>query len=85
MKNLNYQTRDFYIACILRTCKIPLTEIVREGYNYAIFIFDAPQEDCEEIIKKHWDRNLMVESRLLIETINELKTRIHERMKSNNL
>ena len=84
MKNLNtWSTSDFYSAVIVRASGIPLFKLVREQGKFLTFQFTASPESCEEIIKKHWDRTLKVESRLLIETINELKTRIHEKTKGN--
>ena len=80
MNNLIFKSQDFYISCILRASKIPLKEIVRNRGNFVLFIFDAPQEKCEQIIKKHWDGDLHLSTRTLIETINELKSRIHEKM-----
>lgn len=82
MKNLNtWSTSDFYSAVIIRASGIPLLSLIREQGKFLTFQFASSPEICEEVIKKHWDRTLKVESRLLIETINELKTRIHEKGK----
>lgn len=79
--NAKWNTSDFYSAVIVRASGIPLTDLKRDNGKFLTFQFSASPGVCEEIIKKHWDRILKVESRLLIETINELKTRIHERAK----
>lgn len=79
--NLIFTTSDFYSACVLRAKNIPLDSLTKERGNYITFSFDASPEICEGVLKEHWDRTLLLESRLLIETINELKTRVHDKMK----
>jgi len=76
-----YKTHDFYNACILRASGIPLKTLQKESHKLVVFIFDSPAEVCEQIINRHWDRSLKLESRLLIETINELKSRVHEKLR----
>lgn len=76
-----WETSDFYSAVIVRANGAPLINLRRSSSKFLVFEFSAIPEWCEEIIKKHWDRTLKIESRLLIETINELKTRIHEHSK----
>lgn len=78
-KNTIWQTNDFYSAVLVRASGIPLINLISGNGKFLTFQFSASPVKCEEIIKKHWDRTLKVESRLLIETINELKTRIHEK------
>jgi hypothetical protein len=80
-KNTTWQTNDFYSAVLVRASGIPLLNLISGNGKFLTFQFSASPDMCEEIIKKHWDRTLKVESRLLIETINELKTRIHEKSK----
>jgi hypothetical protein len=41
------------------------------------FVFDDPEHKAEEILRGYWAREIRIEARSLIETINELKTRIH--------
>lgn len=79
--NLIFITSDFYSACILRASNIPLSSLTKEKGNFISFRFEKAPETCELILKSHWDRSLKLESRLLIETINELKTRVHDKMK----
>lgn len=82
-KNTTWQTSDFYSAVIVRANGALLINLKRSSNRFLVFEFSATPEWCEEIIKKHWDRTLRIESRLLIETINEFKTRIHEHSKGN--
>lgn len=86
MKNTKdvWTTSDFYSAVLVRASGIPLLNLSKEKGRFVVFHFSAFPEICEEILKKHWDRDLRLETRLFIETINELKTRVHEKMKATN-
>lgn len=87
MQNVNekifWSCSDFYSAVILRAAGIPLFGLTKMPAKFVNFVFNAPQEKCEAILKSHWDRTLHLETRLFIETINELKTRVHEKVKEN--
>lgn len=84
MENKVWNTSDFYSAALVRASGIPLIELSKEQGKFVAFHFESSPEICEEILKKHWDRTLKLETRLLIETINELKTRVHEKLKGNS-
>ena len=81
-KNNIWSTADFYSAVIVRASGIPLIDLVKEQGKFVTFYFNAHADVCEMLLKKHWDRSLKLETRLFIETISELKVRIHERVKS---
>jgi hypothetical protein len=86
-KNKSYwETSDFYSAVLVRASGINLSNLVRraESDKFLTFQFNSTPETCEEILRKHWDRSLKLETRLIIETINALKTRIHEKAKEGN-
>lgn len=74
---MRYITQDFYAGAILRAFGIPLTNVIKQNGNFCVFHFDATADECEEILKKHWDRTLVLPSRNLIDSIVELKNRIH--------
>ena len=68
---------DFYQAVILKTLGFPLLRLERGQGKFVTFIFDDPDFKAEAIIQQYWDRQVTVVARDLIESINELKTRIH--------
>jgi hypothetical protein len=72
-----YSSRDFYISASLLAKGITLLRLERETATNFLFIFDITPEEAKKLIADHWNKNLMVPSRNLIEAINELKTRIH--------
>jgi hypothetical protein len=74
---MSYVTQDFYSAAILRASGVPLTNVVKVNGNFCSFYFNISQHDCEDILQRHWNRTLTVPSRNLIDSIVELKTRIH--------
>jgi len=73
-----YKTTDFYSAVILRTFDVPLLSLEKANRKTLIFVFNNEMKTCEALLQKFWDRKLSVEPRLFIETINELKVRIHQ-------
>lgn len=81
MKTNKWETSDFYSAVIVRANGVPLADLTKKDGKFVTFQFSDSPEVCEAILKKHWDRTLKLETRLFIETINELKTRVHETLK----
>ena len=78
MENLReFRLNDFYQSCILKTVGFPLLRLEKSSGRYVGFVFDDPEYKAEETIEKYWSREIKVVARDLIETINELKTRIH--------
>lgn len=78
MENLNeFKLNDFYQSCILKVLGFPLLRLERGNSRFVIFVFSDPEHKAEETISKYWNREVQVVARNLIETINELKTRIH--------
>lgn len=73
----NYETKDFYIACLFRSLGIPVLRLRPSESNFIIFEFSITSQKAEEIIQHYWNRQLQVEPRALIDAINELKTRLH--------
>ncbi len=80
-ENFVWACTDFYSAVLLRASGIPLIRLDKSSDKSVTFYFEASHKVCDDIFKKHWDRSLRIESRLIIETINELKTRVHEKMR----
>lgn len=79
MENKYWSTSDFTSACIIRASSIPLIRL--EKNNRIIdFIFNSSPTTCESILRKHWDRQLILETRQLFEVISELKTRVHQEL-----
>ena len=72
-----FKLNDFYQSCILKTVGFPLIRLEKTAGHFVNFIFDDPDYKAEETIEKYWGREIKVVARDLIETINELKTRIH--------
>jgi len=78
MEYLNeIKLQDFYQAVILKTVKFPLIRLEKSGDRFVTFVFSDPNYKAEKTLKKYWNKELPVEARDLIETINELKTRIY--------
>lgn len=73
----SYRTKDFYHAVVLKALGFGLLGLDRSEGKFSIFIFDDNDQTAEETVKKYWDRALVVEPRALVDSINELKTRLY--------
>lgn len=73
----SYRTKDFYHAVVLKSLGFNLLELDRSEGNFSVFVFADEKENAEETIKKYWNRALKVEPRSMVDSINELKTRLY--------
>lgn len=78
-KTTEFRTHDFYQACILKTLGFKLLRLERTNGKFVDFIFDDPKFEAEITLEAYWNRQTQVIARDLIESINELKTRIYAR------
>lgn len=74
---MEYRSRDFYISASLLAKGTRLIRLDKESENTYLFVFYISPEEAKKLIQDHWNKQLMVASRDLIEAINELKTRLH--------
>ena len=75
--NREFRINDFYQAVILKTVGFPLLRLERGNGKFVTFVFDDPEYKAEEVLEKYWQREIKVIARDLVESINELKTRIY--------
>lgn len=76
--NMEYETRDFFLsACILAT-SAKITKVIRQEGKICIFVFDITPDAAKDIIRRHWNGDLLLPTRSLIDAIHELKSRIYE-------
>lgn len=69
--------KDMYSAAVLRSLKYPLIDLDRSEGNYVLFVFDDSNSTAEKDLRLHWDGQLDINSRDFVESIRELKTRLH--------
>ena len=69
--------KDMYSAAVLRSLKYPLIDLDRSEGNYVLFVFDDSKSTAEQDLRLHWDGQLEINSRDFVESIRELKTRLH--------
>ena len=77
MESKEFKISDFYQAVILKTAGLPLIRLESEDRRHFVFVFEDPEDQAEPILSRYWNHELQVDARDLIESINELKTRIH--------
>lgn len=75
--NKELRIKDMYSAAVLRTLNYPLIDLDRSEGNFVLFVFDDNKSTAEEALRQHWDGRLEVNSREFVESIRELKTRLH--------
>lgn len=75
-----WATSDFTSACILRACGVPLLHLDKNNNRTVAFVFNSSNADCATLLKQHWDRKLILDTRLIFEIIAELKTRIYQEL-----
>jgi len=77
MKNLQYKSNDFYLCAICIASGASLISLERGQNKFVTFTLNISPEKAEGIITRHWNRELKVPTRDLVEAINELKTRLY--------
>ncbi|KKQ87780.1 MAG: hypothetical protein UT10_C0001G0021 [Candidatus Woesebacteria bacterium GW2011_GWB1_38_8b] len=82
MESNEFKLSDFYQSVILKTAGFPLVRLEKQDRQHFVFVFeDSDNQDsdnqAELILSRYWNHELQVDARDLIESINELKTRIH--------
>lgn len=66
-----------YLSACLLASGLSLIDIVRENHNICTFVFNVPPETAKDIIRRHWNYELLLPTRNLMDAIHELKTRIY--------
>lgn len=79
-KTNQFKLADFYQAVVLKTCGLHLIDLERGSNKFVTFVFDNSDLQAGEILKRYWNGEINVNARVLIENINELKTRIYSRI-----
>jgi len=72
-----FRSKDFYLSACILASGITLLRLEQGSPNVYFFVFNITHNQANEIIGRHWDRNLSLPTRNIIEAIGELKTRIH--------
>jgi hypothetical protein len=75
-----FKLSDFYQSVILKTIGFPLIRLERGQGKFVVFVFDDSSHRAEITLNDYWNRKTSVVARDLIENINELRTRLHERI-----
>lgn len=78
MENANiYRTKDFYHSAVLKALGFDLLDLDRSEGNFSVFVFADEGGKAEETLREYWHRTLKVDPRAMVESINELKTRLY--------
>ena len=72
-----FRSSDFYQAVILKTVGFSLLRLEKTNGRFMTFVFEDLEHVAQDVLQSYWRREITVNARDLIETINELKTRVH--------
>lgn len=81
LEDKKWKTSDFYSAVIVKSTGIPLSSIEKENERFVTFVFSEKSSTCDTLLAKHWQGNLSINSRVFVENIKELKTRLYEKVR----
>lgn len=72
-----FKSNDFYTCAVCVACGAKLLSIEKTSHDFVNFVLNITPQEAQKIIKDHWNRELNIPTRDLVEAINELKTRLH--------
>ena len=79
MKNpTTFTSKDFYLSACIRAYGANLTRLEPIDYKTYLFHFDITPAQANALIEQHWNGQLILPTKAVIDAINELKTRLHQ-------
>ena len=72
-----FKSNDFYTCAVCIACGAKLIDLEKTPHDFVNFVLNITPPKAQKIISMHWNRELKVPTRDLVEAINELKTRLH--------
>lgn len=76
---MEYVTKDFYRASLLKALNTPLLRLERGNRDYASFVFQISKGQADQIFTDYWNRDLTVQAKDLIDAINDMKTILYSK------
>lgn len=73
--------KDFYLAVVLKTVGFTLLGLEDGMGEYVTFVFSDPEDKAQAVLNAFWEGKVEVNARELISNINELKTRLHTKIR----
>ncbi len=77
---MEYETKDFYISSVLQAAGLTIKKLKRQRRNLVKFVFAESPDEANALINKYWQGSLDVDAKTLIQSIRELKTRLHSKL-----
>jgi len=75
---MEYKTKDFYLSACILASGVKITEVIRQQDRTCVFVFEISPDNAKETIRKHWNNELLLPTRSVIDALHELKSRIFE-------
>lgn len=80
-RNGEMRLKDFYLAVVLKTIGFTLLGLEDGAGEFVTFVFSDPEDKAQDVLDDFWDGRVEVNARELISNINELKTRLHTKVR----
>ena len=71
------RTKDFAQASVYLGLQYPLLRLERGNGQFVVFVFEVDPATAGEIWDRYWRREVQVDAKTLLDSVHELKTRIH--------
>jgi len=69
--------KDYYLSAAIIASGTPLLRVEKIDSKTSLFVLEISPEEADQIIKQHWNRQLVLPTRDFLDAIHELKTRLH--------
>lgn len=76
---MEYTTKDFYRASLLKALKVPLLRLERGNRDFADFVFQISKGQADSIFTDYWNHNLSIQAKDLIDAINDMKSILYSK------
>ena len=70
--------KDFYSASLLKALGYPLVRLERGSGDFLLFVFEGSGTAAEADLQRYWERQCPIDAKTLVDSIRDLKTRIHQ-------
>ncbi|MBL7057810.1 hypothetical protein ISS03_00590 [Patescibacteria group bacterium] len=70
-----YETKDRFLSALLLSLGLRLDQSYQEG-GVTYFVFEN-KEECEDVIKKYYNNELMINPKTFVDAMQNIKHMIH--------
>jgi hypothetical protein len=72
-----YRSKDFWTCSVLLAAGVPLSGLERKSGSITTFVLDISPTEAEKTITRHFNNELILPTKDLVEAVRTLKSRLH--------